>query len=170
MRLFINMKLPKSLGFSLVELMVVIAIIGIVSAIAIGSIGAIQKNSRDTQRIADLSNLRSALQQFYADRHYYPDSLTLTGGAALTNCSGVAGCTTVTRTYLKNTPVDPVTGTTTPYRYCSQRSSTNTADCATSSNGQCHYYALCATLENPGTTATCSCAAPATGNYQVNPL
>ena len=159
-------------GFSLVELMVVIAIIGVVSAVAASSVSVIQKNSRDAQRISDLNAIKVALQQFYADQHFYPDTLTLTGGVQLDNCSGNPGCppTTVTKVYMRNTPADPVVGTATPYRYCSMRSATNTTSCASATPGQCHYFALCATRENPTGSTTCSCASPATGNTQVTPL
>ena len=163
-------KSKKFKGFSLVELMVVIAIIGVVSAVAASSISVIQKNSRDAQRVSDLNTLKVALQQFYADKHYYPNTMTLTAGAQLDSCTGDSGCTNPTKVYLRNTPVDPVSGTTTPYRYCSMRTATNTASCDVANFGQCHYFSLCATRENPSGTTTCSCASPATGNTQVNPL
>lgn len=155
-------------GFSLVELMVVIAIIGVVSAVGVTSISSIQESSRDTQRTSDLSTLKVALQRFYADKHYYPNSLDLAANGALTNCTGDTGCTTVTKVYLNKTPSDPTAGTTTPYRYCARANSTSISNCTTA--GQCHYYALCATLENPATTMTCTCDSPASGNYRVNPL
>lgn len=164
---FKNHKFLKT-GFSLVELMIVIAIIGIVSAVGVTSISSIQSSSRNAQRTSDLSTLKVALQRFYADKQYYPNTLDLAANGALTNCTGDTGCT-VTKVYLNRTPSDPITGTTTPYRYCAQKSSTITTDCSVSP-GTCHYYTLCATMENPASTTSCTCASPATGNYKVNPL
>lgn len=156
-------------GFSLVELVVALSIVALVAVIAMASLTTIQQNGRDTQRISDLRMLQSALQQYYANENHYPDSLTLTAGAALTNCTGIATGCTVTRTYLSRTPVDP-SGAADPYCYTSNRSVTVATACTTSGmEGTCHYYELCARLENPsGAAATCTCDAQ--NNFEVNPL
>lgn len=155
-------------AFSLVELMITIGIIALVAAAALGSVSAIQKSSRDTQRKADLNTIKSALQQYYANENHYPDSLVLTAGAAINSCTGLSGCTNPTRTYLSTTPKDP-TGVA-AYYYCSQTSVTNTAACSGGTSGQCHYYALCATLENPNSTTSCTCGGTTSGNVILNPL
>lgn len=153
----LNRKIGKN-GFSLVELLVVISIIGLVTGIGASFVSSVQRNTRDAQREADLRILQSALQQYYANENHYPDSLILTNGSPLSS-SG--------RTYLQNTPKDPILGTTTPYCYKSQKTITDTSSCDSLSTGKCHFYVLCATLENPGTPATCSCG---TGNFTVSPL
>lgn len=154
-------------AFSLVELMVTIGIIALVAAAALGSVSAIQKSSRDTQRKADLNTIKSALQQYYANENHFPDSLVLTAGTPINNCTGLTGCT-VNRTYLGTTPKDP-TGVT-AYYYCSQTSVTNTAACSGGTSGQCHYYALCATLENPSSITSCTCGGTTSGNVILSPL
>lgn len=141
-------------GFSLIELMVAIAIIAVISSVALSSFSAIQRQGRDTQRQSDLRALQLALQQYYANESHFPDALTLTSGAALTNCTGIVSGCTVTRIYLGVTPADPVTGTGTPYCYTSLTSAlVGATACVTgqASESTCHYYALHAKLENPPT-------------------
>lgn len=159
-------------AFSLIELMVVIGIVAIISAVSIGSLSVIQENSKDTQRQADLQVLKGALQQFYADQNFYPNSLILTGGATLDNCTGTTSGCSVTKTYLGTTPKDPVPGTSTPYCYSAQYSVTDTTTCNGSNLGKCHFYNLCATMENPTAPVACTCpnGGGGSGNTKVSPL
>jgi len=59
-------------GFTLVELLVVISIIGLLSTIAIVSLGSARQKARDTKRIADMKQVSTALEQYYADKGGYP--------------------------------------------------------------------------------------------------
>lgn len=157
-------------GFSLIELLVVISIIGLVTGVGASFVSSIQRNTRDAQREADLRVLQSALQQYYANENFYPDNLTvpLGNGSAITNCTGRSGVScTVTRTYLSQTPKDPVSNTTTPYCYKAQVSIADGTSCTTGNSGKCHFYTLCANLENPSNASACSCGA---GNFSVTPL
>lgn len=165
----INFKILAK-GFSLLEILVVITIIGILSGLGLSFSESIQKNTRDTQRISDLSVLQSVLQQYYADQNKYPNGLgaELASGLALTNCSGRVGCI-VTKTYLTQTPKDP-NGSAYYFRPVFNVSSPSSDYCRIESGvevGTCHYYYLCAKLEN-GTSGTC--VVDATYNYQKTPL
>lgn len=166
-------KLPPKThsGFSLIELLVVISIIGLVTGVGASFVSSIQRNTRDAQREADLRVLQGALQQYYADNSFYPDTLNLTSSGEFHNCTNYtppAGKTcTKSKVYLQNLPKDPVPGTTTPYCYRTQVSITNTNNCGAGASGLCHYYVLCANLENPSNPVSCSCG---TGNFAVTPL
>ena len=59
-------------GFTLIELMVVIAVIAILATIALFGIGAAQRAARDTQRQQIMNSLRSSLERFYGDNSTYP--------------------------------------------------------------------------------------------------
>jgi type IV pilus assembly protein PilA len=65
-------KIANSKGFTLVELMIVIAIIGVLCAIAIFQFQAYHQKSANAAATADIRNAKSVLEAFFADQHTYP--------------------------------------------------------------------------------------------------
>lgn len=64
-------------GFSLIELLVVIAIIGLLAAVIMPNIYQARAKGRDAKRIADMSQLRLALEHYAEFNGYsYPESLS----------------------------------------------------------------------------------------------
>jgi prepilin-type N-terminal cleavage/methylation domain-containing protein len=59
-------------GFTLIELLVVIAIIGILSATVMVSLNVARMKARDTRRVQDLTQIRTALELYFFDHGYYP--------------------------------------------------------------------------------------------------
>jgi general secretion pathway protein G len=79
-------------GFTLIELMVVVAVIAILATIALFGIRQAQAAARDTQRQQIMNGLRTALERYYGDTASYPANLSL-----LTS-------------YMTTAPVDPGCG------------------------------------------------------------
>jgi len=133
-------------GFSLIEILVVVAIIGVLSGIGITSYQAAIISSRDARRKADLENIRGALELYRSNNNTYPATLD-------TSCTGGASISDVTNTYLDPLPIDPG---------CANRyylySSTG-AD-----------YTLGAAIESSSATASCGSCGETTCNYCVGPF
>ena len=81
-------------GFTLIELLVVIAIIGLLSTMSIIALNSARARSRDAKRISDVKQMQTALEMFYNDAGYYPDSLGTT-------------ISTGTNVYMKVVPTAP---------------------------------------------------------------
>ena len=62
----------RNKGFTLIELLVVIAIIGILSSVVLASLNSARQKSRDARRVADIGQLRLALELYFDAVRDYP--------------------------------------------------------------------------------------------------
>jgi len=85
-----NIFLKKQLGFTMIELLVVIAIISFIASAAIYSVQVARIKARDTKRIADLSQIRKALDMYFSDNNKYPD-MSGSGGVGTGTSSYTSG-------------------------------------------------------------------------------
>ena len=69
----------RSAGFSLLELMIVVAIVGILAAIAVPNYNGYVMRSKFTEATAQLSDLRVKLEQFYQDNRNYGSTAAVCG-------------------------------------------------------------------------------------------
>ncbi len=90
----VNMRVRRSGGFTLLELITVVAIIGILVGIALPNYKTAILQAREAVLKEDLFRFRDVIDQYYADKGKYPGSLD-----AL-----------VEEGYLRKVPADPMTG------------------------------------------------------------
>jgi prepilin-type N-terminal cleavage/methylation domain-containing protein len=65
----------RTAGFTLIEMLVVVAIIGLLSSIILVGLGDVRKDARDTRRIADIRQLQNALEIYYSTNNSYPQDI-----------------------------------------------------------------------------------------------
>ncbi|KKS96694.1 MAG: hypothetical protein UV73_C0009G0045 [Candidatus Gottesmanbacteria bacterium GW2011_GWA2_43_14] len=129
----------KRKGFTIIEILVSVALIALLSTMGVTGFQAVSRGGRDALRKTDLEQIRSALEIFKSDYGSYPDSSE--------EC-----LPDIPPEYINNYPVDPKSD----YRYCYNKTSPLT-------------YELCAHLENGNADDLCGgwSACLSNCNYQV---
>lgn len=133
-------------GFTLVELLIVIAIIGVLAALLMSNFIGVRQRARDAQRKSDVKQIQSALELYRSDIGSYPIANSTTDsfppcGSSLNPPSG-------TTIYMQKVPCDP-SGSYNGGNY------SYTSDSST--------YSLAACLENSSDSQATALASIATG-------
>lgn len=81
-------------GFTLIEIIIVFALIGILVGLALPRYGHSRRRAQEAVLKEDLFQLRNLINQYYTDKGKYPASLR----------------TLVEEAYLRMIPIDPMTG------------------------------------------------------------
>lgn len=126
-----NIKNYGRSGFTLLELVTVMAILSILAGILFGNFTNSLMKGRDSRRKEDLSNVQKALEVYYYENNLYPTTAVgLLGGLPWT--SALTDTKAFPKTFMQKLPQDPFTSA--GYRYDYQ------------SDGS--YYKLYTCLEN----------------------
>lgn len=120
-------KITPKIGFTLIEILVVIALIGILAGVLLVSLQGVRASARDAQRKSDLETVQLALEMYKSTCGSYPVGSSLPWGSSLTGCAPSG-----TTVFLSALPKDPIANTATPYGYVGSKTT----------------YTLSATLES----------------------
>ncbi len=109
-------------GFTLIEILIVVAIIGILASVVLVGLGPVQRRGRDARRLSDLREAQNALELYFNKCGYYPGA-----SQAGVNCSaysannswgtmnplaGMTGALIQSNMGIRQVPNDPTTGRT----------------------------------------------------------
>jgi prepilin-type N-terminal cleavage/methylation domain-containing protein len=76
-------------GFTIIELLIVIAIIGILATLVLTNFQGAQARGRDTVRSSDVNSVFSKLEEYYNNNSGYPLGTAVTSAAAQTTFPGI---------------------------------------------------------------------------------
>ncbi len=163
-------------GFTLVELIVVIAIIAVLATIGLVMYSNVQRTARDSKRIQDINAIQNALEQLYtvSNPHAYPIATSNPRADVHVNADPAGGgVLKAIDSYFQTgvPPDDPQYSPTSTFKYFYYSGG---ATCTTPR------YRLCATMEvntngnssNQGASTDNNCFTPTTGTgfYCVSSL
>jgi prepilin-type N-terminal cleavage/methylation domain-containing protein len=152
------MKTNLRQGFTLIEILIVVAIIAILASVVLVGLGPTQQSGRDARRLSDLREVQTGLELYYGKCGYYPGASAASGCptswtaatyAGLYGTNGQDGVLGMSGIGVSSVPTDPSANG--KYYY------------ATDANGDS--YILEAKLENLNNSAFTNYQAPGTSNY-----
>lgn len=94
----------KTDGFTIIEMLIVVAIVGILSMMAHGYFAGVKERSRDSVRITDIDKMSLVLDLYYSSCKQYPETL------ATSTANGCPAGTTLGTFATEGIPVDLVSG------------------------------------------------------------
>lgn len=163
----------KQKAFTLVELLVAMAIIGVLLGLAMFGLSSAQRAQRDTERRAALQDINIGMQTFYETYNRYPTYIQITSTSQVSFCTGT--CAAATQKVIVPLKGASVALNTTNTQYVAvntfaasavDAASTNYclvgSDAVTNAVGNPDGYAFCAKLEN--TSVFCVGAGAVKGN------
>ena len=95
-------------GFTLIEMLIVIAIIAVLAGVVLTGVSGFQASARDTRRIGDLRNAQNFLELYFNRCGYYPGNIS--GGSCTSGTVNYGALESMMETegFTSNFPNDPV--------------------------------------------------------------
>jgi len=123
----IVMMIPnKRKGFTLIEMLVVVAIIGTLASLVAANITSGRVRARDARRKHDLGQVKNALRLYYNDYQSYPantgDDIDGCGVTGTSTCVWGSDFTADTTKYMSQLPIDPTNSGNFVYSYIQTKS------------------------------------------------
>jgi prepilin-type N-terminal cleavage/methylation domain-containing protein len=112
LKLKLKMKKSNNRGFTLIEILIVVAIIAILASMVLVGLGPTQRAGRDARRISDLRSIQTGLELAYSKCGYYPGTIASGACSAVDPGDWTALGTTLTGVGVNNLPNDPNTNAT----------------------------------------------------------
>ncbi len=72
----------KRVGFTLVEIIVIVGVLGVLLAMSLYGLSTIQEQGRDAKRKANATVIVEALEKYYDKNGYYPGCTSMTAAAS----------------------------------------------------------------------------------------
>jgi prepilin-type N-terminal cleavage/methylation domain-containing protein len=119
-------------GFTLLELLIVVAIIGLLASLILVGLTAFRTRGRDARRVADLKQVQNGLEVYYTKNLRYPCNSNYAG--ALDSWEGLTTILTTGGIGISQISQDPL-GENSSYGYAT--------------NESCQNYVMVAGLEDP---------------------
>ncbi len=141
-------------GFTIIELLIVIAIIGILAGLVLNNFQGAQAKARDAQRQTRINSIHSKLEEYYNNNGGYPDGTvtsSLLGGldAAALNDTGGAAITYTGGFITSTTAPSPTVTATAQFNY--QAYGCTAAGAQTTVGATCSKYVLSSYMEKVAT-------------------
>jgi prepilin-type N-terminal cleavage/methylation domain-containing protein len=111
-------------GFTLIEILIVVAIIAILASVVLVGLGPTQQAGRDARRLSDLRSVQNALELFYSKCGFYPGTAapTCTAGAPGGDWTSLSTAIKGATIGVSSIPSDPSSDRTYAYGYNSGNS------------------------------------------------
>lgn len=153
-------------GFTLIEILIVVAIIAILASVVLVGLGPTQQAGRDARRISDLSEVQNGLELYYNAKGQYPAPSVGTWSA------GLASTLEGANLGINSVPSDPSSNRSYQYWYSAgQTSYVLGAQLENSQNSVFNNYHpitvtnLTQTVTGGATIIPADCAGSSDGNY-----
>jgi prepilin-type N-terminal cleavage/methylation domain-containing protein len=148
-------------GFTIIELLIVIAIIAILAGLVLNNFQGAQAKARDTQRVTRINAIHSKLEEFYNEANGYPAAAENTANfpgidsKAVVDPRGgnLASAIVADKTALDGTLTNPTSGSGNEFKYYTYPTGCSMALSGGTYGGTaCAGYRLRSYIERPTTT------------------
>lgn len=110
-------------GFTIIELLVVVAIIGLLASVILVAVGNARIKGRDAKRLSDMTQVKSGLDIYYSFGSGYPSTAEWNNAQSTLAVLACSGQSTF------KPPQDPINNTTPAFAYIYTQGGTATSGC-----------------------------------------